>query len=440
MREVRIVAAVFLALIAASCWAQYAPAQVAHNPDSAYGITGLQITPDRIYPGDQVSVSFMVAPISGSFSHAIVTTSAPFTTNTVNVHFDQLSSSNPQRISLAMDITNDTKAGTYPLYISVSDDKNPAKIAATISIEINAPAQTSLLTASASPEKPVIAGSEIPVSIAITNTGAIDARDVTVALADSSSTFIPLGTDRKYVGTVKAGGSVTVPFTLGVDASAAPGYKALTAKVDYTLDNLQQPQIQQQLGLTIESTPSLVVTSDQTTNADGSVALAVTVANAGDTAVRGLYATVASRDYRVVGTASKFIGVLNLDDSSTVTFNLVQIAATGAQNFSGGARPFQAGAQNFSGGARAADNRTAASSVNLHLSFKDPLNQEHTIDQVIQVGGATGAAAARTALNRQNGGFKFLGIDWTIWVGAIVVLAVGYFAYRKYKAGREKKK
>jgi hypothetical protein len=435
-------AAFLMLLMAAGCWAQYEAAQIAANPDSAYGITSLQITPDRIYPGDQASVTFTIAPLSGSYTHAIVTTSAPFTTGSTKINFDQLSSSNPQRISFTMDIANDTKTGTYPLYVSVSDDKNPSKITATISLVINAPAQTSLLTASAAPEKPVIAGSEIPVSIVLTNTGAIDARDVTVAVVDSSQTFTPLGTDRKYVGTVKAGGTVSVPFTLGVEASAAPGYKALTAKVDYTLDNLQQPQIQQQLGLTIESTPSLVVTSDQTTNADGSVALAVTVANAGDTAVRGVYATVDSRDYRVVGTASKFIGVLNLDDSSTVTFNLVQVAATGAQNFSGGQRPFQAGGQNFTGGARAADNRTAGagSSVNLHLSFKDPLNQEHTIDQAIQIGGANGAAAARTAFARQTGGIRFLGIDWTIWAGAIVLLVVGYFAYRKYGPGKEKKK
>lgn len=223
---------------------------------------------------------------------------------------------------------------------------------------------------------------------------------------------------------IKAGETAQVPFLVGVAADATPGFYPLALVVDYSVDNAIQPEIQQNLGLKVEANPQLLITSDfgaastTSSSSTGGSLLTMTVANVGDTAVRGVYMKASSSYFRIIGASDKFIGTLNLDDSSTMSLTLVPQARVGNATSQG------------------------EPAVTVFVSYKDPLNQEHIVEQSIPVqldaasalqGQASSNGSQRFLRQQQDQGF--LGVSWMMWGGAVAVLALaaGYWWFRMRK-------
>lgn len=408
--------------------AAFTPTRLMSSSSSSFVVSDLVQSPDRVFPGDSVNLKLSFSTTKPSASSVLVTANVPFLTTSSTFSFGEIAKGEKRILSLAFTVPEDTKAGTYSIYLYAQDSVTPQQEVAKVQFIVNEPSLSGLLIASASYENAVNTGDTVPITILLNNTGLLDAEDVTVEL-NKSDVFTPLQYDRKYVEKVGAGKSVEIPFTVGVDATASSGFYALIVNIRYNVDKVLQPSIQQDLGIKVEAVAQILVTADVQRSQTGSV-VSLSIANVGDTAVRGVYIVASSDDFRISGSSKKFIGTLNLDDSSTMSLDLTPLPRASEEP-----------------------------SVKVTMSYKDPLNQEHVIEQQVPVVFGAGpqqssapsssvsgqpasgqlpdaTASQRFVRNRAQG---FLGLDLIQWGAIIVVLAIaGFFAYRHFKGGRKK--
>jgi uncharacterized membrane protein len=418
--------------------------------ESDFRISDWQQAPDRVFPGDEVNLKMSLSTVrTEGVSDVLTTVLTPFDEITSTTKIDHLSYNEKKTISRVFTVPVGTKPGTYLIYVYASASSIPQQEVARIPLIVSEPSVRDLLLAQAAYNESVHTGDSTTISINLTNTGVLDAEDVYVQLVlNASGPFTPLEYDRKYVKKIKADETIQVPFLVGVEADASPGFYSLTVSIRYSVDKAVQPTIQQNLGLKVEANQELLVTSDfgtgtastsGTAGASGGTLLTLTVANVGDTAVRGVYVKASSDYYRIIGASDKFIGTLNLDDSSTMSLTLVPRGASAA-----GGAAFGGRGNATLGGAG------SEPTVTVLVSYKDPLNQERVIKQVIPLqvdslaGGASGTQASasgqRFVRPQQNQGF--LGISWIYWGGgaAVLVVLVAFWWFKKRKKKQKQEK
>ncbi|MBI5226662.1 hypothetical protein HY994_05525 [Candidatus Micrarchaeota archaeon] len=394
--------------------------QIQVNKDTGYGFSDVIQTPDRVYPGDQVSLRFSVfSTRTGGAQNVVITPNTPFLKTTTVFSLGNIASNVPKDELLTFTVPNSTKPGTYPLFFLASDSNTPQQQIAQYIIIVNEPSVSNQLIAQADLPQALQAGDSGVLNIAITNTAPLDAADVIVQInPDTNKVFTPLSTDRKYVQRIGSGQTVSVPFEVGISAGATPGYYQLPITIQYAVDQVVQPDITQNLGIEVQAKPELLLTVDNAGSSTNN-ALIVTVANVGDTPVRGVYIKTSSNAFRITGASDKFIGTLNLDDSTTMAINL----------------------QPRGPGSNGTD-----SNLDVSITYKDPNNQEHILKQSIPISPSDFAAGtagnANTAIGvRFRGASRGpLGIDPFGWGAIIVVLAAGgFFGFRWYKKRKNAK-
>ncbi|MEM0475760.1 MAG: ATP-binding cassette domain-containing protein [Candidatus Norongarragalinales archaeon] len=438
--------AVFL-MLAPFASAAFNVTAVQGSMQSDFRVTDVDQVPDRVFPGDEVVLKMSASTVrEGGVFDAVFSVITPFDKITSTTTIDRLAVGEKKLVSRSFTVPVGTKPGTYFIYVYASAAAVPQQEVARIPLVVFEPSVTDLLLAQVAYNESVRTGESARILINLTNTGVLDAEDVFVQLAlNASSPFTPLEYDRKYAEKIKAGESIQIPFLVGVKADASPGFYPLTVNIRYSVDKAVQPTIQQNLGLKVEANQQLLVTSDfgagsaGAAAASGGILLTLTIANVGDTAVRGVYAKASSDYYRIIGASDKFIGTLNLDDSSTMTLTLSPRFTAGGQS----ARTNATSRAEVGGAAGAAGEPT----VTVIVSYKDPLNQERTLKQVIPlrfesaagaaVGAAQGAAATGQRFVRQQQQQGFLGVSWVVWASGAVALAAAIVFWWLKK--REKK-
>ena len=412
-------AILMLGFLCGSVAAAFNTTQIFSNSDTLFRITNYQQSPDRMYPGDQVALKISLATTKTVAEEVIVKANTPlFGTDTV-FSLGNMAKDEVKNLPITFTIKTGTKGGTYPIYIYARDKISPEKEIARIQLVVNEQVVPGLLVASATTQKTIRTGESADILIELKNTGVLPAQGVTVEIvSNESKPFTALGADRKFVGDIQGGKSETVSFTTGVAADAAPGFFPLTVLVRYSVDNVQQTPSKQLLGLKVQSRAEILITSDQQRAASGTT-LTLTLANVGDTAVRGVFAKASSEDFRIQSAPEKFVGTLNLDDSSTQALTLVPARAGSLEGI-----------------------------VHITVTFKDSSNEEHTLEQDVVVSsegtfvtGPAGTDAAnanqRFLRNRQNGGFFGLNlVQWGLLIGGLLI--AGFLGYRWYQ-GRKKK-
>lgn len=403
---------VLILLTASAVTAAFNVTQIMVSKNTGYGFSDVIQTPDRVYPGDEVSLRFSVYTSRDEGArNVVVTPNTPFLTTTTVFSLGNIAKNDLQAELLSFTVPTGTKAGTYPIYFYATDAATPQQLIGQYQIVVNEPTVANRLLAEAKFEEPVNAGDSAKLDIVITNKDPLEASNVIVEVRpDADNVFTPLGTDRKYVEAIPAGASVRVPFDIGISAGATPGYYQLPITIQYEVDQVVQPKINQSLGIPVQAKPELLLTVDAATGtASGGNSITLTVANVGDTPVRGVYIRTASRSFRISGASDKFIGTLNLDDSSTMAITL-QPRGPASND----------------------------STLDVTVTYKDPNNQEHTLSRSIPVpanelaAGANGNAAIGTRFRPSPRGF--LGIDFVGWAVIVIVLVVGgFFGYRWYQ-------
>ena len=410
VRHFPILAIAALLMGAAAVSAAFNVTQIQVVTKTGYGFSDVIQTPDRVFPGDEVSLRFSIFTTRNEgASNVVLTPNTPFLTSTTVFSLGTLAKDEAKNQLLSFTVPTGTKPGTYPIYFYGRDAATPEQLLAQYQITVNEPSVSNQLIAQADLPAPLQAGDSGTLNIAITNTAPLDAADVIVQISpDADKVFTPLTTDRKYVARIASGQTLAVPFEVGVSAGATPGYYQLPITIQYAVDQVIQPEIQQSLGIEVQAKPELLLTVDNA-GAAGSNAVTLTVANVGDTPVRGVYIKTSSRAFRIVGASDKFIGTLNLDDSTTMAINLQPRGGSGNE-----------------------------STLDVAITYKDPNNQEHVLRQSIPISandlaagnGANGAAGTRF----RQGTRGPLGIDLIGWAVILVAVGVGgVLGYRWYK-------
>jgi len=392
------------------------------SQESDFRIVDVTQIPDRVFPGDEVNLKMsLYTTKTGGVSNVVVTVITPFDDITSTTTFDSVISGEKKTVTRDFTVSAGTKPGTYFVYAYASASSIPQQEVVRIPITVYEPSVIDMLFAEVEGNETVRTGAAAPVVVKLTNTGVLDAEDVVVKIIlNTSSPFTPLEYDRRYVDRVEAGKTVEVPFLIGIQADASPGFYPLVVNIQYSVDNAVQPTIQQNIGLKVQANSQLLVTSDLGSGSSSSTLLTLTIANVGDTALRGVYVTASGNGVRITGVSDKFVGTLNLDDSTTMALNFV-----------------------LSG--RVADGASAPS-ITVLVSYKDPLNQESVLKQVIPLqanstaAGAQGPQAVSTSGQRfvrpgQDSGF--LGVGWLQWGLSALIVASGilywWFKLRKKK-------
>jgi len=398
--------------------------------DSGYSASGLVQSPDYIYAGDDVSLRFSFAKISGYASDVNVYASVPLgfgngSSSPQNLEFNlgSFPAGEGQEVKINFEVPSDAVTGNYFIYLYAKEGDGSQVQFGSIYFEVNEEAMPGLIMASVAADETVYTGESSLVTVSLTNTGLLDAGDVLVSVSlDDSIPLTALGQDQVYVDEIKAGETKQVSFTVGADADATPGFYALPLSLSFNVNNRPQDDVTQNLGVKVDSRTGMLVSGELTDDSAGANVLSVTIANTGDTAVRGVYARAYSDDYSFTGSADKFIGTLNLDDSSTLTLTLASLKADG--------------------------------SVTVEVSYKDPLNVEHTVTQVIPVSSGVGASADASVdapavdgrMQGPGGAGGFGGLlsisrglgDLLPYVIGVVVLVVAFLAYRFWRKRKEK--
>lgn len=161
-----------------------------------FGISDYTQSPDRVYPGDEVSLKMMLySNIPGGVLEVVAIITTPFDTTTSTITIDNVSSTEKRQISRYFSVPEGTKPGTYALYVYASARGIPQQEVAKIAFTVYEPTVTNLLTAEASYNGSVSTGASEQILVNLTNKGVLDAEDVVVRLAlNTSSPFTPSST------------------------------------------------------------------------------------------------------------------------------------------------------------------------------------------------------------------------------------------------------
>ncbi len=408
---------------------------------AGFTVTDLLQTPDRIYPGDEMQLRFFVKSTNPGVANNVDVIALSPLTSEKDYALGDMAQGESQAVTVDFTIPNSTKPGQYYVFLYVTTQAgNEKSQIGEVPITINEPVSSNALLASVSSGVNAYAGESVTVPVEIRNVGSLPAEDVIVQMQFSSSNaIIPVGADRIFLSSIDASSSATANFTIGVNAGADPGYYPITLLISYKVDKVLQPTINQTIGLKTLAKTGLLVTADTVSGGTTTQPyLSITVANVGDTAVRGVTVSVSSDDFTFSGGSEKFIGTLNLDDSATASVTLT--AKTGGNagirgNATGGAA---ASAGSFANG--------SAGQVTVKVTYKDSLNVEHSQEKTVDARQAFAAAAASGQTTTQSNGFSsrrsqtfnILGLEPLQWVIVILALILAFFGYKWYKKRKVK--
>lgn len=171
---------------------------------------------------------------------------------------------------------------------------------------------------------PVESGKSTQLNLTLQNNNNVEIKDVVLTLnldeVENNVISVEKGSNQKRVGTLIAGNSVDVPFTLTIapDATAKPYLLPLTIEYE---DSLGITYSQKVMGsVRVFSTPQLSVQVDSQeiyTQGNGRITLAI--ANPGTSAVKGVQVELLDSDaYKVLEGKKQYLGDMNPDDFQTL--------------------------------------------------------------------------------------------------------------------------
>ncbi len=379
------------------------------TPDSGFAITNYQQTPDRIYPGDQVRLQFLVGTTQlATASNVRLSVLTPFVATANEFGLGDIQPGSPAPVTVDFTVPDTTKPGSYYVFAYAAAHGTPQTQVAEIPLTINEPVLSNALMARIGTFPAAYAGESVEVPIKITNVGSLPAQDVVIRVVfGSGNALTPLSTDRAYIASIDANQTVNTTFSIGVNAQASAGFYPLTLLLYYNVDKVAQPTVNQTFGLQTLSKTGLLLTLDRPTVSNGTTTMLVTVANVGDTAVRGVYVTASSNDYSFSTTPEKFVGTLNLDDSATLSLT-------------------------------ATPKNGAAGTLHVTVTYKDALNIEHTQNQDFTADSTTaaasnlpnGAAKGQRFGNRNGNSSLPFGLSLLEIILGVALLIAAYLAYK----------
>lgn len=377
-------------------------------------VSTLSFGKPTISPGESFYVSLTVRNTGGQANNIVITTPSDSSFSLDGVSQKTVGTIPPnssQNISISLISSSATAVGTYtvPLVFTYYDRLNtPSSVTFSIGpLSVQSASTQYRLSIRASDSVEV--GSQATLHLTLSNGGN---RPISAVVdINSSDVFTPLGAQRIYFDSIPPASSSSQDVLVGVSASASAGYYPLA----FVITPSTGSAFTQSYGIVVKATPSLSISLDQSgTPAE------VLIANTGNSQVRSVDVTVASKNQPQGAVVQNFVGTLNVDDYSTIP--LVGL-----------------------------DSGT----LKVTVTFRDTTNQQHTLMQELDT--ATGASFGNSSMgsafarngSAARGGGLFGGgtrsgassdLPFPLILGGVAVLiVVAYLIWRRLR-GRKKTK
>ena len=369
-------------------------------------------------PGDKIVFSLNITNTGGVINNLVIgaPSNASFTLyGSTEKAVGNIPLNTTRQVALGMVSSSDAKTGTYaiPITFTYQDAlKQPTSETYYLG-PITVLESSSKYRLSLTPLDTVEIGAQVPFRLTLENAGATPMSG-TVAI-NTTSIFTPIGVQTAYFDSVPAGENKSEIITVGIASSASSGYYTLPL----ILTTAEGQKATYVSGVVVEATPEITVSLDTT-----GAAPQIQVANTGNSQIRSVHVSATAAGSQTP--TDSFIGTLNVDDFSSVALP--------------------------SGSAK---------SVNVVVTFKDSINAQHTMDQLLDTNGnvsfTQGGSRAGFAANgngssqstRNNNPLGFLlggragasapsGPNYVvIGIVLVVVAAGGFLAYRHFKKGKK---
>ncbi|MGC8851061.1 MAG: COG1361 S-layer family protein [Candidatus Micrarchaeia archaeon] len=251
----------------------------------------------------------------------------------------------------------------------------------------------------------VFPGKTATFAVTVKNEGGDEIHNVRVSLPETSTFFTPLDYSEKNIGSIVAGGEGQAIFSVGINSDIVSKFYGLQITVSYD-GPAGSSTLTKTAGIEISAATQLdamVTTSPAPVSVkEGAYSVSIQVSNTGDTAVRALSVVVDSDAFEFNAGNYGYIGTVNVDDYSTVSFNA--ITKKGLQE--------------------------GTHYVDVTLNYKDTFNVPHSENKRLELKVVSVEKAALSASEKKAPSGDSTG---PLTIIVVVVLAVGaYFGYKKF--------
>jgi uncharacterized membrane protein len=360
----------------------------------------------QITPGEKFTVEGQIKNEGGSISKVVLTVNSTsfFFDRVSQISLGDLAGGDNVSIKLPMVASASLEAGvqSIPLIISYQDPMGAAQqtVISINPVEVGK-SSVDFIVAAQPEKKPVSAGDKMKLFVNLTDTGNSNAYSAKITVSSNSSYFTSLGASERYFEVISPASKEQMEFEIGVSGSTPAGYYPLTITLNYlNVNGEAQTPVQKQVGIEVGGSPEISITSNTNpspVSAGGAYALSLQFSNTGTINVRALAVDVSSEDFEVLSSPGNYIGTLNLDDYSTVTYT---IHARG--NLQPGKYP-----------------------IHVSMSYRDAYNVLHSEIQQVLLEIVTPDVAALTQ--------KPAGMSLTSIVIILAVIGIiGYVIYKRY--------
>lgn len=378
----------------------------------AFQISSITFNSTQIHAGDAFTVNAVITNTGGAARNARLSSGSanfPFAGSS-QITLGDLSTAQNTPVTIPFSADSRLTPGLYsiPLTVTYEDELGAAQSASLSIGPVTIYRSAAFFNITARPAAAhVLPGQRARVEVNVTNVGAEAARFVKIALVSNTSTFVPVDSSDKYVESIAPGETKGVSFDVGVNTGTPPGFYPLLVTITYSDPRgAEQPQVRQITGIEVAGVSALDVIASASpgpVTAGRKHTLSLQVSNVGTFQLKSVRVSVSSSSFDILVAPDAYIGTLNVDDYSTVTYPIYTHA-----DLEPGRHPFIA-----------------------TITYRDSDNVERTMAKNVYIDVVSAETAARAT--GATGGMDF----WFLAFAGLIVLLVAYFVvYKRFIAKR----
>lgn len=295
-----------------------------------FQVSSIEVEQGQITPGDAFTVAAVITNTGGQAKNVRLTSSSTeFTfSGSSQILLGDAAGGQNSSVRIPLIASSSLSPGVYTVPITVTyEDGLGATQTSILSISpVSISKRSSYISVSMSPgTSRILPGQKVTVTVNLTNVGTEEARFVKVTLAANGSAFVLLNSGEKYVSSIPVGGTQSVTFDLGVNAATPAGFYPVLLYVAFSDSRgVSQTPLSQYAGLDVAGVTSLDVissTSPSLVTAGSKYSLSLQVSNIGTSQLKSVRVQAAGDGlFELLGSPYSYIGTLNVDDYSTVTY------------------------------------------------------------------------------------------------------------------------
>ena len=293
--------------------------------------SSVRVEEAQVHPGDAFTVNAMIKNSGGAAQNVRLSSSSTLFTfgGSSQMILGDAAIGEEKQVRIPFVAGSDLVAGIYSIPLTVTyDDELGSTQTASVSLSPITVSERSIYFSVVTRQSVdhILPGQKVTVTVTLSNVGTEEARFVKVSLSPNSSSFVLLNAGEKYLERISVNGTQSVSFDLGVNAGTAPGFYPLRVSISYAnTRGTEQPSLSQNIGLEVAGVSALDVISSANpapVTPGKKHTLSLQISNTGTFQLKSVRVNVAAAFFDVLVSPDSYIGTLNVDDYSTVTYQM----------------------------------------------------------------------------------------------------------------------